>query len=229
MLEGLVDAVRKGYRADSSYTADGWKLALDRTLAVTLQPITMKQLKSKHDAQKEEWKTWKELCALSGWRWDEDKGVPVASQEVIETYFEANPDAAKFCNAPPAFLNLLQELFDGFLATGSNARSIDDAIESCVDPEILAATASQATDSAYEEDEDFELEPARSSLERSQSSSPSVDRSGTPISESSSIPGRASSLAIRKRAVKQAAREAETSRKRRRGQRIVDTLKETVE
>ena len=34
MLEGLVKAVRKGYRVDSSYKAKGWKLALNRTLAV---------------------------------------------------------------------------------------------------------------------------------------------------------------------------------------------------
>jgi len=36
MLEGLVDAVRKGYRVDSSYKADGWKLALNCILAVVL-------------------------------------------------------------------------------------------------------------------------------------------------------------------------------------------------
>jgi len=35
MLEGLFEAVRKGYRADSSYKADGWKITLNRTLAVT--------------------------------------------------------------------------------------------------------------------------------------------------------------------------------------------------
>ena len=34
MLEGLVEAVRKGYCVDSSYKAKGWKLALDYTLAI---------------------------------------------------------------------------------------------------------------------------------------------------------------------------------------------------
>ena len=33
MLEGLVEAVKKGFRADSSYKSDGWKIALNRTLA----------------------------------------------------------------------------------------------------------------------------------------------------------------------------------------------------
>ncbi|XTI95168.1 hypothetical protein V2W45_1503426, partial [Cenococcum geophilum] len=50
--------------------------------------------------------------------WNEDKGVPIASKEVIETYFKANPAAEKFRNTPPTFLNLLQELFNGILATG---------------------------------------------------------------------------------------------------------------
>ena len=35
MLEGLVEAIWKGYCADSSYKAEGWKLALNRMLAVT--------------------------------------------------------------------------------------------------------------------------------------------------------------------------------------------------
>ena len=54
MLEGLIEAVRKGYRADSSYKANGWKIALSRTLAVAQQPITIKQIKSKHDNHKKD-------------------------------------------------------------------------------------------------------------------------------------------------------------------------------
>jgi hypothetical protein len=34
MLEGLVEAVKKGYCVDSSYKSNGWKIALNRTLAV---------------------------------------------------------------------------------------------------------------------------------------------------------------------------------------------------
>ena len=159
MLEGLVEAVRKGYCADSSYKSEGWKIALNRTLAVTNQAVKPKQVKSKHDSHKKDWKTWKELCALSGWGWDEDKGVPVASEEVMDTYFEANPEAAKCRNTPPAFLNILQELFEGVIATGSNARSIDEAIESYMEPELLAT--SQATylideEGEEESEEDFE-------------------------------------------------------------------------
>jgi len=35
MLEGLLKAVWKGYCVDSSYKADGWKIALNCMLAVT--------------------------------------------------------------------------------------------------------------------------------------------------------------------------------------------------
>jgi len=35
MLKGLIEAVKKGFRADSSYKFDGWKIALNCTLVVT--------------------------------------------------------------------------------------------------------------------------------------------------------------------------------------------------
>ena len=186
MLEGLVEAVWKGYRVDSSYKAKGQKLALNRTLAVTNQVVNLKHVKSKHNSHKKDWKTWKELYALSGWGWDEAKGVPVASKEVIDIYFNTNPKATKFCNTPPAFLNILQELFKGVLVIGSNARSINKAIKSYIDLELLATAASQATDlidkEGKEEDkEDFKLGLARNSIKRSQLSSPSVKRLNTPL------------------------------------------------
>ena len=54
MLEGFVEAVKKGFRVDSSYKSDGWKIALNRILAVAQQPITLKQIKSKHDNYKKD-------------------------------------------------------------------------------------------------------------------------------------------------------------------------------
>ena len=68
--------------------------------------------------------------------------MPVASKEVMEAYFEANPAAEKFRDTPPTFLDLMQELFDGVLATGSYAKSIDKAIESSIDPKLLSVAAS---------------------------------------------------------------------------------------
>ncbi|XTI92837.1 hypothetical protein V2W45_1247229, partial [Cenococcum geophilum] len=70
-----------------------------------------------------------------------DKGVPVTSKKVIKAYFKANPTAKKFYNIPPTFLNLLQELFNGVLATGSYIRLINKAIKSSIDPKLLLAVA----------------------------------------------------------------------------------------
>ena len=102
--------------------------------------------------------------------------MPIASEEVIEAYFKANPAAEKFCNTPPAFLNLLQELFNRILATGNYTRSINKAIKSYIDPELLLAVASQALGLVNKEDKNkneeevdkaSKLKLARSSIKRS--------------------------------------------------------------
>ena len=67
--------------------------------------------------------------------------MPVASKEVIEAYFKANPAAKKFRNTPPAFLDLMQELFNGVLITGGYIKLIDEAIKSSIDFELLLAAA----------------------------------------------------------------------------------------
>ena len=84
MLKGLVKAVRKGYRVDSSYKAKGWKLAFNYIIAVTNQAVNLKHVKSKYNSHKKDQKTWKELYTLFGWGQDEAKGVPVTSEEVID-------------------------------------------------------------------------------------------------------------------------------------------------
>jgi len=65
--------------------------------------------------------------------------MPIASKEVIKAYFKANPAAEKFYYILPAFLNLLQEPFNGILATGNYIRLINEAIESCINPKLLLA------------------------------------------------------------------------------------------
>ena len=102
--------------------------------------------------------------------------MPIASEEVINVYFNANPEAVKFCNTPLAFLNILQELFKGVLAIGSNARLINEAIKGFINPELLATMALQAMglidkegkeEGEEEGKEDFESGLARNSIKRS--------------------------------------------------------------
>ena len=80
--------------------------------------------------------------------------MPITSKEVIEAYFEANPAAKKFYNTPPAFLNLIQELFNGVLATGDYARSINKVIKNSIDPKLLLVAALQASGLVDEEDKE---------------------------------------------------------------------------
>ena len=65
--------------------------------------------------------------------------------------------------------------------------------------------------------EDFKEKSAQSSFKRSQLSLPSVNHFSIFISESSLTLGQASLLVIRKQAVKQATKEAKTSKKCQRG------------
>ena len=165
MLEGLVKAVKKEYRVDSSYKSNGQKIALNYTLTISRQPITLKQIKSKYNNYKRDQKLWKELYNLFSQRQNKDKGVLIASKEVIKAYFKANPTAKKFCNTPPAFLNLLQKLFNGVLAIGSYIRSINKAIKSSIDPELLSAVALQALGLVDKEDKEKAKEEAKEEAE----------------------------------------------------------------
>ena len=166
ILEGLVKAVWKGYHIDSSYKANSQNITLNRTLAVTQQPITIKQIKSKYNNYKKDQKLQKELYNLSSWGWDEDKGVPIASKEVIEAYFKANPTAKKFYNILPIFLNLLQELFNRILVIGNYIRLINKAIKSYIDYKLLRAVALQALGLVDKEDKDKDKDKNKEEVDK---------------------------------------------------------------
>ena len=67
--------------------------------------------------------------------------MPITNKEVIEAYFKANPAAKKFYNILPAFLDLMQELFNRVLAIGSYIKLINEAIKSSIDPKLLLVVA----------------------------------------------------------------------------------------
>ena len=254
MLQGLIQAIRKGLRADSSYKKEGWQMALDGARSQTNYPVSLKQIKSKHDVHKRDWKVWKDLCSQSRWGWDDDKGVPVASEDVMNTYFEANPDAARFRNAPPAYLEELEELFEGVIATGNLAVTVDEALDRIhngipIDPELLEEENAAAAPEDGIEEEVVDEDEALSSVEQRQLDSSASDdnslgeRSTTPSgqqSSSSASPSphrtpsttraRAAPLAIRKRAIERATRMSEEDAKRRRGKkRTADRLEESID
>ena len=61
LIGALVNAVERGLRADSGYKAEAWKRALEAVQSVTGQPVNIRQLKTKHDNQKRDWRVWKDL------------------------------------------------------------------------------------------------------------------------------------------------------------------------
>ena len=54
MVNGPVEAVWKGLRADSLYKKEGWQIALNAAQAKTQYLITIQQLKSKHNNHKKD-------------------------------------------------------------------------------------------------------------------------------------------------------------------------------
>lgn len=46
----------------------------------------------------------------------------------MNIYFEANPNAARFRNAPLVYLEELEELFKGVIVTGNLAIIVDEAL-----------------------------------------------------------------------------------------------------
>ena len=82
----------------------------------------------------------------------------------MEVYFKANSTTKKFYNTPPAFLDLMQELFNKVLATGSYIRLINKIIKSFINPKLLLIAASQASGLVDKEDKE-EAEEAKETKE----------------------------------------------------------------
>ena len=92
--------------------------------------------------------------------------MPITSKKIIEICFKANLNTVKFRYAPLAFLNLLQELFNGFLVIGSNIKLINKVIKNYIDPEIFIATALQATDLVSKEKEEKNKEETKKDFKK---------------------------------------------------------------
>ena len=135
MKKALLEAIHtkgvlEGNRADSGFKQRVWDYALEEVRRVNPAcQLTGKQLRSKYDACKADWKEWVQLTSLSGVSVDED-GRVLADPLVLETYFRAHPKARKFEREPLEYQNLHQQLFEGVLATGARAALPRDLIAS---------------------------------------------------------------------------------------------------
>ena len=153
MLDALCEAQRKGLQTgNAGYRLAAWQRALEAVGKVTSYPVQLQQIKSKYDTQKKDWKVWGDFCSQSGLGWDAEKGVPTGPPEVLGVYFEAHPEARKFCDRPIAFADKLAILL------GQHATTTDEILET----------------------NDRDVDSVDSPPEISETSTPEPDRANTP-------------------------------------------------
>lgn len=123
--------VNQAMRADSGYKKQVWGHAARRVQQVVGRRfvVTEKQCRSKHDYLKADWKAWEALVNQSGFGVD-SSGCVTAPEHVLTAYVNAHPEARKFLKSPLQFEELHRQLFEGVMATGSGALTVDDMIYS---------------------------------------------------------------------------------------------------
>jgi Myb/SANT-like DNA-binding domain len=128
-IDALMEAQKQGLQTDNgSFKNAGWQIALEAIRGRTAQTIDVKQVKTKWDTLKQDWKTWRAFKEHTGLGWDREKGVPTAEPEILEAYFQSNPRARKFRDKPIPYAEQLQALLDGAMATGEESHTIAAAI-----------------------------------------------------------------------------------------------------
>lgn len=83
------------------------------------------------------WKLWCRHCEnKSGWGWDEERGVPVNTPEIMDEYFQQNKEMKPFRFAPPPNEKLLSDVIGERVAKGEYARSIDMLLEDLAEAQL---------------------------------------------------------------------------------------------
>jgi hypothetical protein len=226
MLDALIEARSNGLQTEATYRPAGWQMALDAVQKITSYPVELRQIKSKHDTHKKDWKIWKDFCGQSAFIWNAQKGVPTGPPEVLEAYFEAHPEARKFRDSPLAFADKLALLLDNHRATGQHASSLNQILQDLdKDDEEEAAEAAVAVAAAGADSPVWPCE----SIEISDNSS---DSTAVSQPSRSPTPNRAktkSTLALRKRSLENATK-VELKRQKKTGARhLADALQDVVQ
>ena len=154
LIESLIDQViNDGKRGDSGYKPQVWeytKIAVQRVAGST-QEITRQHCKNKHETLKKDWRVWVALTTQSGFSLDEN-GVVTGDQMALEAYYRAHKEARKFKNTPIKFGEELRQLFEGVLATGEEAVTVEDIIGGSAD-ELAASIEGDSSLTATTTDE----------------------------------------------------------------------------
>lgn len=159
LIDGLIlAACANGKRSDSGYKREAWEHCKKKVQEACYsgQTITRDQLKNKHDTFKREYKTWKELSNLSGFAVNED-GTVSGDSDALDRYYEAHPDARKYRTQPLRFADKLSQLFDGIVATGQDAVTIES---------LLPAASIESSPSTVRSPSTYSIPSNRSSTPR---------------------------------------------------------------
>lgn len=248
LLDALMQAQERGLQTDNaSFKAAGWEMALTSVQQATTQNVVTHQIKVKYDTLKQDWKAWKSFIEHTGFGWDEEKGVPTAEPEILETYFQSNPRARKFRDRPLPHAEKLQTLLDGAVATGEHASTPLNAMRylsghsasQLIEDDEMLVPHNDEIDHGSDVPEEIEWSPSPPRATLHTTSRGEIDDGlamATPsptTPEPASIPSvnarRESGLRLRKRSSRNAMEAESRKRNKNSGHAVADALDRTVE
>jgi hypothetical protein len=141
LVEALVTEVERGHRADSGYKKEAWEYTrkeVQRVAGVS-KVVTLSGCKNKHDALKKDWKVWVDLTNQSGFGIGGD-GVVTGPPDALDAYFAAHKDARKFRLKSIKNSEGLRQLFDGVLANGRDAVSVEELTAQSIESDPTTPT-----------------------------------------------------------------------------------------
>lgn len=94
LIVSLLESVRAGLRADSSFKKSAWVSTRAAVQAVSSTPVTIRHYTTKYDTLKKDWKQWNALVSQSGFTFDET-GRVMGDEGALDEYFKRYPLAAK--------------------------------------------------------------------------------------------------------------------------------------
>ena len=103
LLQSLIKSKERALQTDGGFKSTAWDTALDDVVKAGGEGCIIRSCKNKYQEQRRIWKEWLLHTDLSGWGWDEERGVPVADPEVMDAYFTKYPARAPFRNNPPQY------------------------------------------------------------------------------------------------------------------------------
>ncbi|GLB45524.1 putative myb/SANT-like DNA-binding domain containing protein [Lyophyllum shimeji] len=159
LIATLHDERAKGNQADNSWKASTWT-ACEKALAGS--EVKSGGAHKKASGCRDHWVLLRGQCLevkilrnLSGWGWDDTRGVIIASDEQWATYTAQHEAAAYWRDRPFPLYEDILTLIEGRTATGDHAIHMPEMYSSSPPPEIAGITGTQE-DKLYSDESEGE-------------------------------------------------------------------------